>query len=184
MLLSVSRLVPHKGHDTVIKSLPTLIHDWPSLQYVVVGTGGHEPFLRALAQETGVRDRVRFAGRVSDKDLADYYAACDVFVMPSREEQGTVEGFGISFLEAASYGRPVIGGHGTGAADAITHGETGLLVDPLSEKAMAAAIGMLLEDENRRRVMGEAARRRVMTEFTWTRALDVVEEALKGLRFS
>jgi phosphatidylinositol alpha-1,6-mannosyltransferase len=178
VLLSVSRLVPHKGHDTVLRALPRLRSRWSGLQYVVVGKGVHEAALRQLAQAVGVAEAVRFVGYVPDGDLANYYAACDVFVMPSREEQGSVEGFGISFLEAAAHGRPAVGGRGTGAEDAIADGVSGVLVEPTSEVALAEAVSELLTDEGRRLTMGEAARVRVAAEFTWERAVEAVEEAL------
>lgn len=178
VLLSVSRLVPHKGHDTVLRALPRLRSRWSGLQYVVVGKGVHEAALRQLAQAVGVAEAVRFVGYVPDGDLASYYAACDVFVMPSREEQGSVEGFGISFLEAAAHGRPAIGGRGTGAEDAIADGVTGILVDPYSAEAVTEGIAKLLGDEPLRKQMGVAARARVESDFSWERAVATVERVL------
>lgn len=178
VLLSVSRLVPHKGHDTVLRSLPPLVRRWPELRYVIVGRGRHEADLRRLAAQLGVAQHVHFAGFVDDDELSVYCSACDLFVMPSREEQGSVEGFGISFLEAAAHGRPAIGGRGTGAEDAIADGVTGILVDPYSAEAVTEGIAKLLGDEPLRKQMGVAARARVESDFSWERAVATVERVL------
>jgi phosphatidylinositol alpha-1,6-mannosyltransferase len=178
-LLSVGRVVPRKGIDTVIAALRTLP---PHVGYRVVGSGPDAPRLRDLAEREGVADRVRFLGRLDDAALAVEYQRSTVFVQPARRTpDGQLEGYGLVYFEAAAWGRPVIAGRSGGEVDAVIDGTTGLLVDGASVEAVGAAIRALLDDPERLRAMGEAGRRRVETTHNWTRAAAVVDEVLSQL---
>ena len=131
-LLTVARLVAHKGVDTVIQAVARLAPEHPDLRYAVVGSGQRLSELRALADQLGVADRVSFLTGVPDADLPALYNAADIYLGVSRRAENGVEGFGISLVEASACGRPVIGGRSGGIPDAVRDGETGLLVD--SEK--------------------------------------------------
>ncbi|QLG28684.1 glycosyltransferase family 4 protein [Halorarum halophilum] len=167
ILLTVARLDPRKGHDTILEALPSLLDSYPSLTYVVAGDGQQRTDLESLAATIGVDDAVEFLGYVPDDDLPSLYNAADVFAMPNRRERTSVEGFGIVFLEANATGTPVVGGRHGGVTDAIVDGETGYLVDPTDPDAVADAIGRLLTDDDLRRSLGEAGRERVMDSYTW-----------------
>ena len=110
VLLTVGRMQRRKGQDMVIQALPHIRQSMPQVKYVMVGTGEELASLTTLVQELGVQDSVVFAGSVPDQELAAYYAACDVFIMPNREIDGDIEGFGMVYLEAGAAGKPVIGG--------------------------------------------------------------------------
>ena len=176
VLLTVSRLIPRKGHDKVIEALPMVLEQVPDAAYLVVGTGPGKDWLLTQAHKNGVTDRVIFVGRVPDEEMAAYYNATDVFVMPNRVEGTDVEGFGIVFLEANACGKPVIGGRSGGAVDAIADGESGYLVDPYSPQDIAEAAIRLLTDPALARRMGEQGRERVQQEFVWERAARQVRE--------
>jgi phosphatidylinositol alpha-1,6-mannosyltransferase len=138
VLLTVSRLASsdnYKGHDRVIHALPHVLAQYPDAVYLVVGDGDDRARLEAIAAQTGVRDRVHFAGRVGADDLPEHYRLADVFVMPS-----TGEGFGIAFLEAMASGVPVIGGSKDGSVDPLADGELGAAIDPNDEGQLVAAI--------------------------------------------
>jgi phosphatidyl-myo-inositol dimannoside synthase len=167
VLLTVSRLVERKGHDMVIRALPAILDATPDAVYLVVGSGPREGFLRQLAEETGVAASVVFCGAVPDIELAAYYTACDVFVMPSREVDGDIEGFGITFMEAAACSKPSVGGRTGGVPEAVLDGETGLLVDPGSADQIAKAAILLLTDADLASRMGTAAKRRVVADFQY-----------------
>lgn len=167
VLLTVARLVPHKGHDMVIRALPRILASVPNAAYLVVGSGAGEPALRELAGRVGVAERVRFAGYVPDGELPSYYHLCDVFVMASREADGDTEGFGIAFAEAAACGKPAVGGRTGGIVEVVQEGRTGLLVDPTSPDEIAEATVRLLTDEDLARRLGEAGRRRVTQELQY-----------------
>jgi phosphatidylinositol alpha-1,6-mannosyltransferase len=166
LLLSVARLVPRKGIDTVLQALPAVLARVPALTYAVIGDGPDMPRLTALAKQLGVSERVRFLTRVPG-DLAEYYNACDLFVMPAREEPGDIEGFGLVFLEANACGKPVIGARAGGVTDAVADGESGLLVPQNDVAALSAAIVALLTDSQRAQALGRRGRERVLAHFTW-----------------
>jgi phosphatidyl-myo-inositol dimannoside synthase len=179
VVLTVSRLVERKGHDTMIRALPKVLDAMPDTAYLVVGHGPREEFLRELAHETGVAANVVFCGTVPDHELAAYYTACDVFVMPSREVDGDIEGFGITFMEAAACGKPSVGGRTGGIAEAVVDGETGLLVDPDSPDEIADAVIRLLTDTDLANRMGMAGRRRVVSDFQYAQiAENLMDRAL------
>jgi phosphatidyl-myo-inositol dimannoside synthase len=166
LLLSVARLVSRKGIDNVLQALPAVLAHVPALTYAVIGDGPDMPRLTALAKQLGVSERVRFLTRVPG-DLAEYYNACDLFVMPAREEPGDVEGFGLVFLEANACGKPVIGARAGGVTDAVADGESGLLVPQNDVAALSAAIVSLLTDPLRAQELGRRGRERVLAQFTW-----------------
>jgi len=183
VLLSVGGLVPRKGHDMVIRALPRLLKRYPDLVYLVVGEGRHRQTLEALIGEVGVGDHVVLTGEVRDVPLERIYALCDLFIMASRQQldQCDVEGFGMVFLEANACGKAVIGGRSGGIADAIIDGETGLLVDPHSPEAIAAAVDRLLSNPALAARMGAQGRSRVINEFTWARVATRIQDILCGL---
>lgn len=169
IILTVSHLVKRKGHRRVIQALPEVLERVPEAIYLIVGKGPEEDGLRQLARYAGVERQVIFAGSVSCRELPVYYNASDVFIMASCgiEEEGDFEGFGIVFLEANACGKPVIGGRSGGVEDAIVEGETGLLVEPLSEEEIAEALIRLLTDEELARRLGKKGRERVEKELNW-----------------
>jgi phosphatidylinositol alpha-1,6-mannosyltransferase len=168
VLLSVGRLQRRKGHDMVIKALPAIAAAIPDVKYVIVGTGEEEGRLRGLAEEMGVAHLVEFAGRVTDERLPAYYQACNVFLMPNREEgHQDIEGFGIVFLEANACGKPVIGGRSGGTGEAIVDGESGVRVDGENPDAIADAAIALLQNRERAEEMGRRGRARVVERFDW-----------------
>ena len=166
VLLTVARLTPRKGQDTVIKVLPEVIRVFPEVKYVIVGTGNYRQSLEKIVREKGLSDKVIFAGKVSKEDLPSYYELCDIFIMLSRKSGETVEGLGISFLEAMAFKKPLIGGDHGGVREVIEKGKNGYLVDPLNINNVAEAICRLLKDENLAKNMGEASRRKLEMEFS------------------
>ncbi len=180
LLLTVARLTPHKGIDVMIRALPRILAGAPDLHYCVAGGGEDLDRLQSLAREHGVADRVHFTGFFPDQLRPALYGAADLFVMPSRHNAAAakVEGFGIVYAEAGHYGLAAVGGAAGGTADAITHGETGLLVEPESESAIADAVAALLADPARLDALGEANRRRVAGQLQWRHVAERLDRAL------
>ncbi|HEU5259857.1 MAG TPA: glycosyltransferase family 4 protein [Gemmatimonadales bacterium] len=169
-LLTVARLEPHKGVDTVLQALPTILQSAPDVRYAVAGSGREREALEKLAQKAGVADRVRFLGAVSDRDLPELYNLATVYVGASRRaERIGVEGFGIALVEAAACGLPVVAGNSGGIPDAVCDGKTGFLVSPEDPAAFADAIGRMLADPELARRMGAAGRQAVERHFNWDR---------------
>lgn len=180
LLLSVGRLQRRKGHDLVIEAVSRLSPGVP-VQYVIAGDGHERARLEALAASSGVQSRVHFAGEVADALLPQFYAACDLFVMPNRVDEGDIEGFGIVFVEAAASGRVAIGGNSGGVPEAVGDRRTGILVSGTDATELADAIRTLAADAETRQAIGAAARVRVCEAFTWDRAarqVEVVHEAV------
>ncbi len=166
-ILTVGRLVERKGHDMLLKALPQILRAVPNAHYVIVGKGEYESKLRSIVRELGIETRVTFAGYANDTEVAAYYTLCDVFALISRAipEEGDIEGFGIVYLEANLRGKPVVGGNAGGVPEAVVHGETGLLVDPLNIDEVGQAIVSLLEDPDMARRLGDQGQQRVIQKF-------------------
>ncbi|MCD0481681.1 glycosyltransferase family 4 protein [Streptacidiphilus sp. ASG 303] len=169
VVVCVSRLVPRKGQDTLIRALPRILARVPDAVLLVVGGGPYRADLERLADAVGVRGSVRFTGAVPWEELPAHYGAGDVFAMPCRTRRGglDVEGLGIVYLEASATGLPVVAGDSGGAPDAVLEGETGYVVPGRSPDAAADRIAELLLDEGLRRRMGERGRRWVEESWRW-----------------
>jgi phosphatidylinositol alpha-1,6-mannosyltransferase len=167
ILLTVGRLQRRKGHDMVIRALPHIVQKISNLLYVIVGTGEEQYALQKLAEDTGMRDKVVFVGQVPERELAAYYATCEVFIMPNRQINADIEGFGMVFLEAGAAGKPVIGGKSGGTEDAILDGVTGLRIDGTCVAEIVAAVVSLFSEPEKAKAMGERGHARVEAEFTW-----------------
>ena len=170
ILLTVSRMDPiYKGHDVVIRSLPLVSARVPDIRYVMVGDGRFAQYYRRLAHALGVEDRVTFAGRVSDEIRNWWLARCDVFVMLSRVTalDGGGEGFGIGFLEANAWNKPVVAGRAGGSIDAVEDGVSGYLVDPEDVAEVAETLIRLLSDRDLAERLGRQGRRRLEERFRW-----------------
>ncbi|MFA6410617.1 MAG: glycosyltransferase family 4 protein [Candidatus Buchananbacteria bacterium] len=180
ILLTVGRLVERKGHDQVILALPKIIKQVPNLVYLIAGAGPQKPVLQNLVDQNGLRDVVKFIGQASKEELTIFYQICDVFIMPSRQlENGDVEGFGIVYLEANSFGKPVIGGKSGGVPEAIIDGKTGLLVNPENTDQIAQAVIKLLTDQSYAHRLGLQGLERVSNEFDWLTQAQKLKSLLK-----
>lgn len=167
ILLTLGRLVARKGHDAVIRTLPAIAAQVPEVLYIIAGDGPERRRLEQLARELGVSERVLFLGAVPEINIPALYAAADIFVMPTRQIGADVEGFGLVFLEANAFGKPVVGGRSGGVSEAIVDGETGLLVPPNDPAALAEAVLRLWQNSDLAARLGERGRERVREEFRW-----------------
>ncbi len=169
VVLCVSRLVPRKGQDTLIRAWPAVRAAIPDARLLLVGDGPYRGELQRLAGQLNVTSSVTFTGSVAG--LPGYYAAADVFAMPCRTRRAglDVEGLGIVYLEASSAGLPVIGGDSGGAPDAILDGETGYVVPGRGVPALAERIIALLSDPARAQAMGQRGQAWAEQEWDWSR---------------
>ena len=179
VVVCVSRLVPRKGQDTLIRAMPRILADEPEAVLLIVGGGPYEKDLRRLAHDTGVAASVRFTGAVPWPELPAHFGAGDVFAMPCRTRRGglDVEGLGIVYLEASATGLPVVAGDSGGAPDAVLDGETGWVVRGGDPDESADRITTLLADPELRRRMGERGRTWVGEKWRW----DLLAEHLRAL---
>lgn len=171
VLLTVSRLVPRKGHMCVleaIRRLPFPVH------WVVAGDGHCRDQLLKVAAEYAMGDRIAIWGAVSDDDLPGLYNACDIFVFVPEERRmadGRVdsEGFGLVYLEASACGKPVIGSRISGCKDAVIDGVTGILVQPGDPGQLCRAIEFLVQNPDVAETLGTGGRTFVQASGGWQR---------------
>jgi phosphatidyl-myo-inositol dimannoside synthase len=169
VVVCLSRLVPRKGQDMLIRALPAIRNRIDGAALVIVGGGPYLGTLRRLAGETGMSEHVVFTGGVPGAELPAHHAMADVFAMPCRTRGAglDVEGLGIVFLEASSTGVPVVAGNSGGAPETVRHGETGLIVDGTDLDQIATATSEILADPDRAGRMGAAGRRWAVDNWQW-----------------
>ena len=183
VVVCVSRMVPRKGQDILIRA-------WPAVRsrsgcdplLVLVGDGPYRSRLNRLVTQAGVADSVLFTGPVSWDDLPAYYDAGNIFAMPCRTRRAglDVEGLGIVYLEASATGLPVIGGDSGGAPDAILDGETGYVIPGRSQEALTDKLVQLLADPSGAAAMGDKGQAWIDREWTWDLVTDRLNHILAG----
>lgn len=171
-VLYVGRLERRKGTHVLLEAIPRVLQKLPNLQFVLAGSDNsqHDGFQRQVGMSYPAyfqrkypqyADRVTFLGYVSEEELDSLYHACDLFVAPSLYES-----FGLIYLEAMNYAKPVIGCQAGGIPEVVEHGVTGLLVEPDAVPPLAEAIVSLMSSPQRLAEMGQAGRRRLLDNFT------------------
>jgi len=175
-VLTLARVHPRKGQLDVARALALLPAEWRSRVVYQLGGAGDERYLdevRRTCRSAGIGCEV--LGPISPESLAATYAQCDLYAMTSRTLAASVEGFGITYLEAGFHGKPVLGYRSGGAAEAVVDGETGLLVDEGDLPSLAQACQRLIADPALRRTLGEKGRQHA-ARFSWDATARVVME--------
>jgi len=168
LVVGVSRLVPRKGFDVLIRAVAHLVGEFPKLRLVVAGDGRDRARLERITRE--LRAPVVFLGRIADTDLPRLFGCADVTAMLCRSRWGGLEqeGFGIVFAESAACGVPQIAGRSGGATDAVEHGSTGLIVEnPNRVGEVIDALRRILSDPQSRLKMATASRERAEKLFNY-----------------
>jgi len=163
----------YKGADTLIEALPHVLKAAPDAALVLVGDGNDRPRLEKLARDLEMSSHAYFLNGLAPEQLSACYANCDVFALPSSGE-----GFGMVFLEAMAYGKPVIGGAHGGIPDIVEDGATGLLVPHSDAGRLAGAIEFIFEDPKRATAMGIRGRERVAASFSFAQFQASLTEVL------
>ena len=181
IILTAGRLVERKGHDVVLGALHKLKEFVPEAYYAIIGEGPIEGVIKQMIKTLGLENSVTLIGKVSDYELAVWYEVCDVFVMISRQlKNEDAEGFGIVYLEANMFGKPVIAGKSGGVAEAVLDNETGILVEPTNPHEILSAMEKLLKNPEEARQLGENGRRRVEEKFQWNKQAEpLIERIMK-----
>jgi phosphatidylinositol alpha-1,6-mannosyltransferase len=187
LIVTIARLVPHKGQDVGLEALASLGDAFRHVRYLIVGEGEDRQRLEARARDLGVADRVIFTGALPDAGIAEAYATSTVYLGLSRlDDAVNVEGFGLSFIEAGASGIPVVAGDSGGTRSAVRDGVTGFIVSPTSATEAAEALRRLLGSRERAAAMGAAGRRAVETHYNWDRVARettaFVASVLRGAR--
>ena len=184
-VLTLARVHPRKGQLDTAQALALLPPELREKVIYQVGGKGDTEYLRRVEQtcrDTGVA--LDYLGEITDT-LARTYQQCDIFAMTSRTLPKSVEGFGITYLEAGFHGKPVVGYRSGGAAEAVIDGETGLLIEEGNVAALAKALQQLVTDPVLRQRLGEGGRRHT-GQFSWDATARIIIEAAhkkSGLTF-
>jgi phosphatidyl-myo-inositol dimannoside synthase len=183
VVVCVSRLMPRKGQDSLIRALPQIrARAGDDVALLIVGGGPYRERLEQLVDELGLQAHVVITGGVPWEELPAHYAAGDVFAMPSRTRQRgwDVEGLGIVYLEASATGLPVVAGDSGGAPDAVLDGRTGFVVGGRDQSALVERVAELLGDAAMAERMGRAGRAWVESDWTWERSAHRLRQMLVG----
>ena len=169
VVVCVSRLVPRKGQDMLIRAWPDIRQRVAGAALVIVGGGPYAETLQRLARDCGVDSDVVFTGSVPAAELPAHYAMADVFAMPCRTRGAglDVEGLGIVFLEASAAGVAVVAGNSGGAPETVRDGDTGRVVDGRNHDEIVEAISELLADPELAQRMGAAGRAWIERDWNW-----------------
>jgi phosphatidylinositol alpha-1,6-mannosyltransferase len=182
VVVCVSRLVARKGQDMLIRSLPAIRRRVPGAAVLIVGDGPRRGDLEKLVDKLGLRRDVMFTGAKAWADTPEYFAAGDVFCMPTRTRKAgfEVEGLGIVYLEASACGLPVVAGDSGGAPDTVQDGVTGYVVNGRAADDIADRVSTLLLDRRLAGEMGERGRHWVEQHCRWDDLADQLGALLRG----
>ena len=147
-LITVSRLDGRKSHQNILMTIKNLLPKFPNLKYVSIGDGDERNNLENLKKELGLDKEVSFVFKSNEQEKVALLEQSNLFVMPSIIYKKSIEGFGITYIEAACYGKPSIGGIFGGEADAIIEGKTGYLCNGSDLNALYQTLSKTLENEN------------------------------------
>ena len=180
LIFGIGRLIERKGFDKAIEAISIVKEKGYNVHYVIAGVGEMDGLLNNTIEELNLTSTVSLVGKLSHEELTSFYQHSDIFLMPNRElDNGDTEGFGLVFLEANAFKKPVIGGRYGGAVDAIIHNKTGLLVESKSKDEIANALIQLIDSETLRNELGENG-------YQWVKQNDVkikVDEFLTYCNF-
>jgi len=175
-LITVSRFDKRKNHEKVIMALRNLKQQYPDIIYICIGYGDEESNLKKLVQELDLSSQVVFFKDISDDLKNSLLTKSDIFVMPSIIHKTSVEGFGISYVEAAQYGVPSLGGKDGGASDAIDHNKTGLICDGNNLDDIYSSLNSMIENKKYLE-LGKNAKDYV-SKFEWEKIIEEYKKIL------
>lgn len=178
LILFVGRLnSPRKGLPYLLLALARLVK-FHKIKTLVVGGGYCSTYLKKLSKALKLNNVVIFCGEIPHNELPNFFAACDLFVLPSLQE-----GLGIAILEAMASEKPVVATRTSGILDVVKNNETGLLVDPADPEQLAKAIVHVISDKGLAKKLGKGGRKEAERKYSWTvitkRFLSVYDQIAK-----
>ncbi len=181
VILSTGRLAKHKGLDWFCeKILPSLPDD---IIFLIAGDGEKRSDIEKIIKEKKLQSKAKMLGRVNDQELEVLYNTADIYVKPNIKVEGTMEGFGIVVIEAASCKLPVVATDLEGLKDAIKDNQNGFLIEPGDAQGFVDKIKQLLDDERFRKEFGEKARQFILENYQWKNiSQKYIEEISKVLQ--
>lgn len=183
-ILSVGRLAEKKGIPYLVKAIPYVIDKLPNSKLMIIGDGPKKKEIINLVNKLSIKDHVIFTGKIPNKELAKYYASCDIFVLPSIiTKKGDTEGLGVVLLEALASGSAVIGSNVGGIPDIIKDRKTGLLTEQKNPEDIAKKIVYMVNHKKKREDFVRNGQKLIKKRFSWSVVADeffkVYEEVVK-----
>ncbi|OGL61378.1 hypothetical protein A3H10_04075 [Candidatus Uhrbacteria bacterium RIFCSPLOWO2_12_FULL_46_10] len=167
ILLTIGRLVERKGHEIILMALESVWREAPQLRYFIIGTGPFKNKLEDLRALLSHPHQVIFLGEINDEETAAWLSLATIFIMTPRAlANGDAEGFGLVYLEAAFFGKPVIASRTGGVSEAVIDGQTGIIVEENNVEATAMAILKLLKNPSLAEELGRDGQERVEKQFS------------------
>jgi len=176
VLLTVGFLIKRKGHEYLINALPHVLEEVDNFTCFIIGDGNEKKNLEKLVHSLNLTEYVKFLGSLPHKQTLGYMSTCDVFVLPSWDEA-----FGVVYIEAMVFGKPIIGCKGEGLEDFVKNGETGLLVEAKDVISLKTAIIKLLSNNVLADRIGERGKEIIETHYTWGNNAEKMEKIFQKL---
>jgi len=183
IILTLARLEKRKGHAHIIHCIKKLLSDFPAIQYIIAGEGPEKRVLQKLVNDNNLQKNVLFVGLVNDEQKNFLFQRSNLMVMPTMDESKSrsIEGFGISYLEAAFFGIPSIASNIGGTLEAVLHNSTGKIINNIEN--LCRTIRELLLDNEQRKILGNNAQKRAIDKFSWdiivTKHLAIINNIVK-----
>ena len=166
-MLTLARLEKRKGHIFVLNCIEKLINEFHNLQYIIAGEGSELSYLKKIVKNKKLDQNVIFLGKANDSEKKYIFSKTDLMIMPTTDESKnrSIEGFGISYIEAALFGIPSIASNVGGVPEAILHNKTGIVLNHIDE--LEANLRELLTNQEKRKNLGKQAKTRALNELEW-----------------
>ena len=166
-LLTLARLEKRKGHKNILYTISKLKKQYSNIRYIVAGDGEERSNLELLVNELKITNNVIFIRSLNDGQKKYIFKKTDLMIMPTTDETNrqSIEGFGIAYIEAATFGIPSIASNIGGSKEAVIHNETGLVLENIND--LESSIRELIENKNKRKLFGQNAKKRALNELNW-----------------
>ena len=178
VITTLARVEKRKGHKFILQALTEIKKDYPNILYLVAGQGPYLEEIKLLSIKLGIQNHIQFLGWITEPEKSLVLKNSDLFVMTPHVVGESVEGFGMSFIDAAFHGVASIGSDSGGISDAIVDNETGLLCEAENQKDITNSILSILEDDQKRKKMGNNARIRALALFSWKNKINEFLEVI------
>jgi len=179
-IVTLGRLVKRKGVDMVLAALAEVSLIIPKLRYIIIGDGPEKAYLTNIIHQLDLDDNVRIVSNISDEEKNLWLASSDIFIMTARNINGDYEGFGIAYLEAGVFSKPVIAGSSGGVSEAVQDDINGLIVNEEDSKSIAAAIIRLYNDRDLSYRLGKKGQEKSLQQ-SWKIQVDKIYSLLKNI---
>ena len=167
VIITLARLELRKGHKLVLDALSRLTNKYPKLLYIIAGDGPSKKEITEYAKKLQIIDNIRFLGWITEPEKSVLLKSTNLFIMTPHLDKQSVEGFGMSFIDAAFHGLATIGTDSGGIPDAIIDGKTGLIAKTSDINDITAKIDELLSNPKKRIALGKAGQKNALEKFQW-----------------